>query len=254
MRLVLPLLVAAALLPGCAFLDRPTPPGAEGDEIVGTKYAKLLVEIDHPPGYAPNDEALNVLRNTLIDVTGRSGANVQITKDASIPAQAGKKYSWAEIQALEDAYRGRRSGGDTAVLYVVYVAGGSEDDDGDARVLGAAYEGTSLVIFKGNIKDSTGGPLTGRPEERFVERAVLVHEFGHAAGLVNLGTPMVTPHEDPQHPGHSNNRESVMWWAVENTGGLLDLAACVVGFECGANIPFQFDANDKADLRALRER
>jgi hypothetical protein len=43
-----------------------------------------------------------------------------------------------------------------------------------------------------------------------------------------------------------------MYWAVENTGGLIGALGCTIGFSC--SIPYQFDANDKADLRALREK
>lgn len=248
-------LFAAALLAGCSLSelrDRVSDPGSAGKDLVsGSKYGKLLLEIDHPSGAAPHAAALDGLKATLRGVTGKTSVDVSL--DASIPSEPSKKYSYEQLQALEREHRDRHSGGDTAVLYVLYVAGGSADD-GDAGVtLGAAYGGTSLVMFKGNIRDNSGsGPLSGRPTEQALEQAVLTHEFGHAAGLVNLGTPMVRPHEDPEHRGHSSNRESVMYWAVENTAGLLGLLQCGLGSgDCG--IPMAFDADDKADLTALRE-
>ena len=136
---------------------------------------------------------------------------------------------------------------------MVYVAGGSQDDTSDGKVLGAAYHGTSIVMFKGTINANTGGgALSGKPPTAFVERAVLVHEFGHAAGLVNLGAPMQAPHEDASHPHHSTNQKSVMYWAVENSAGLVGIVNCItLPNDCG--IPYQYDDNDKADLRALRE-
>lgn len=248
------LLAAALALAGCTtgpFADRVSQPGSAARELVDPRlHANLVVEIDYPAGHGPNAEAKAVLKSTLQEVTGRSASQVTLVEDASIPAEAGRKYTYEEIEELEARHRNRNTAGDTAVLYILYLAGGSSADTDESRVLGAAYRGTSLVIFKGNIQDATGA--IGQPEERYVERAVLVHEFGHAAGLVNLGTEMQTPHEDASHPKHSSNRESVMYWAVETTAGLVEFVTCVAGLSCGANIPYQFDENDKRDLRALR--
>lgn len=248
------LLVVASLAAGCTVPWQRVVDGGPGDraaDLVSAKdYAKLLVEIDHPPNAAPHPGALEVLKATLREVTAKTSIEVEL--EASIPSEPGKKYSFSEIEALEDKHRDRRSSGDTAVLYVVYVAGGSSEDTDEGKVLGAAYRGTSLVMFKGNIRaNSGGGPLSGQPPEEVVERAVLVHEFGHAAGLVNLGTKMQRQHEDPENPGHSSNRNSVMYWAVESSAGLALLCQLGLGNDCG--VPYQFDADDKADLRALRE-
>lgn len=227
--------------------------GSAAREIVDPReHAKLLVEIDYPAGSAPNDEAKAVLKSTLAEVTGRDPSRIEFLETADIPADSGKKYSLNEIIQLENEHRDRQTQGDTAVFYVLYVAGGYEDDSGDSRVLGIAYKGTSLAIFKGNIKAATrsqvvGGISVPTVDEECIERSVLVHEFGHAAGLVNLGTPMQRPHEDAAHPGHSANKKSVMYYAVENS---VDLFALFTG-GC-SDIPYEFDADDKADLAALR--
>lgn len=247
--LVIALLLAVALA-GCNLpYGNNTPVGSKGKELVDPgEHAKLLVEIDYPAGYAPNAEAISVLKAALADVRGQAQSSIEIVQEASIPAEPGRKYTYDEIAALEDAHRSRFTSGDTAVFHIVYVAGGAEGDTSESKTLGAAYRGTSLVIFKGNVKDSSkSGILSTNPEERCIERAVLVHEFGHAAGLVNLGTDMVRPHEDPEHRGHSANRDSVMYWAVENTLGLFS----VLTGGC-SEIPYQFDSDDKADLAALR--
>lgn len=254
----LAILVVAALavqVAGCTsgpLADRVSQPGSAAKKLIDpAEHAKLLVEIDHPEGYGPNEEALAVLKSTLVEVSGRAAADVEIRREASIPVEGSKKYTYDEIAALEDKHRSSHTRGDTAALYIVYVAGGSAVDDNEARVLGAAYRGTSLVIFKGNIREGTKSGLLGTaPEERYVERAVLVHELGHALGLVNLGTPMVRDHEDKAHGeegrGHSANERSVMYYNVDTSNVLLNVISG------GANIPFQFDADDKADLRALR--
>jgi hypothetical protein len=45
----------------------------------------------------------------------------------------------------------------------------------------------------------------------FVEQATVVHEFGHLAGLVDNGVPMVSPHLDPEHAKHCTNEVCVMY-------------------------------------------
>lgn len=247
------LALSFALVAGCSSITGGNGAGSAAQEIVDPRlHAKLVVEIDYPVGAAPNAEAKSVLRSTLAEVTGRDASRIELVESADIPSEPNRKYTVNDIIALENEHRDRRTAGDTAALYVVYVAGGYSEDDGDSRVLGIAYRGTSLAIFKGNIQAATrsqvvGGISVPTVEEKCIERAVLVHEFGHAAGLVNLGTPMQRPHEDPQNRGHSSNKESVMYYAVENT---VDLFAFFTG-GC-SDIPYQFDADDKADLAALR--
>lgn len=251
---ILALVLAATLLAGCNtgfFSDRVTGPGDAAREFVDPRvHAKLLVELDYPAGAAPNAEAKSVLRSTLAEVTGRASSAIEFVESADIPSAPDKKYTINEIIALENEHRDHHSAGDTAALYIMYVAGGSSDDDGDSRVLGVTYRGTSIAMFKGNIQAATrSGPLgIATVDERCIERAVLVHEFGHVAGLVNLGAPMVRAHEDSAHKGHSSNKGSVMYYAVENA---VDLFALFTG-GC-SDIPYKFDDNDKADLAALRK-
>lgn len=247
-------LAVAVLLAGCTLPFGPGPDGgsvgsAAKDILDPRERANLVVEIDFPQGYGMNPEARTLLRNTLAEVSGRAADDIVIEEQAEIPAEPGRKYSIQEIVALEEKHRDRRTTGNTAALYILYVAGGYSEDDGDSRVLGVAYRGTSLAIMKGNIRDGTrnGGILGTAPEERYVERAVVVHELGHALGLVDLGTKMQRPHEDSEHQGHSSNPESVMYWTVDTS----DILANVISG--GANIPYRFDADDKADLRALRD-
>ena len=70
-----------------------------------------------------------------------------------------------------------------------------------------------MALFSDSI-DEADGPF-GRPSVEDVENSVLVHEVGHLLGLVNLVYQSPVDHED-HHPGHSNNDESVMYWAIES--------------------------------------
>ena len=77
-----------------------------------------------------------------------------------------------------------------------------------------AVDASTVALFSDTIEEADG-PF-GRPSVEDVENSVLVHEVGHLLGLVNLVYQSPIDHEDPDHPGHSSNDESVMYWAVES--------------------------------------
>ena len=55
---------------------------------------------------------------------------------------------------------------------------------------------------------------------------------------------LATGRADPEHPGHSPNRGSVMYHAVEST---------LLGTVLSGGPPRDFDADDLADLAAIRD-
>ncbi len=76
--------------------------------------------------------------------------------------------------------------------------------------------------------------------ERYVEQATVVHEFGHAAGLVDNGLALASAHGDAAHPAHCTNTSCIMYWAIEGTSGavayvqksLLSSSSILWGQEC----------------------
>jgi hypothetical protein len=59
---------------------------------------------------------------------------------------------------------------------------------------------------------------------KYVEQVTLIHEIGHAIGLVNNGLPMVEAHQDADHGAHCNNPDCVMYWANEGPNDMLKFA------------------------------
>ena len=110
----------------------------------------------------------------------------------------------------------------------------------DESVLGVAVDASTMALFSDAIEEADG--LFGRPSVEDVENSVIVHEAGHLLGLVNLVYTSPVDHEDPDHPGHSSNDDSVMYWAIESTG--------LVNFITG-DLPTTFDDDDLADLAGL---
>ena len=121
---------------------------------------------------------------------------------------------------------------------VLFPSGVYEEDS----VLGVAVDASTVALFSDTIEEADG-PF-GRPSVEDVENSVLVHEVGHLLGLVNLVYQSPIDHEDPDHPGHSSNDESVMYWAVESA----DVSNFIFG-----TLPSDFDDDDRSDLAGLAD-
>jgi predicted Zn-dependent protease len=103
-----------------------------------------------------------------------------------------------------------------AEFFVLFLNGDFQDNNGviNKNVIGISIDGTPVVaVFKDVINYSGLTEYT----EVFIEQATLIHEFGHALGLVNNGIPMVVPHEDSSHPHHCTNQDCVMYWSNDST-------------------------------------
>ncbi len=141
-----------------------------------------------------------------------------------------------DVAALEKKYRKEKSDptGPKAALHMLYLNGRLDGDQ-----LGVAYYATSVVIMQEFVRDLANPTVSAAT----IEKAVVVHEVGHMLGLVNIGYTSPRDHEDPEHKGHSKNRGSVMYWAVDTIDVLTIL---------GGGPPDRFDTDDLADLADRR--
>ena len=193
---------SGAVAAGGGSIDDGGAVGSAGQELLSPAVPAAVIEIDRSPNGQLTADARAVLAEELGEHGGKS--SVRPGADSGVPAK--DEYSAGDLRAIEAAARGSRSTANTAAIYVLVLEGRFEDP----QVTGVAYGATSFAVFPEQI---SGGVL-GLNIEAF-EAAVLVHELGHLFGLVDL-TGKGAFHEDPDHPGHSRNRGSVMYWAVED--------------------------------------
>ena len=200
-----------------------------------SSFTSLVVEIDHAPGYRPYTSSAELLVERLEQVCEKPGGiSVQYSE-----VNFGQQDSWSAQDVRDkgwDHKDGSPMDGSTLRWQILFPEGTYEDDS----VLGVAVDASTMALFGDSIEEADG--LLGRPSVEDVENSVIVHEAGHLLGLVNLVYQSPTNHEDPEHPGHSNNDESVMYWAIESTG----LRNFITG-----DLPTEFDADDLADLAGL---
>lgn len=127
------------------------------------------------------------------------------------------KTSWTvdDILALAQAHRKGQSSETESHFVILFVKGYFNDGSKDlATTVGVSLGGTTIVaIFKDVVKstDTATNPLVSR----YVEQATIIHEMGHALGLVDNGLPMKEAHKDADHGPHCDNPDCVMYWLNE---------------------------------------
>jgi predicted Zn-dependent protease len=196
-------------------------------------FGALTVELLVMEGMMPTNEALDDLKTFLSNRLNKpDGVELVIT---NISAKGKARYSVADIsEIIENEKKIETQIGELAA-HIVFADGEYEQ----SGVLGVAYGKNSMAIFEEYIQENTGG--LGEPSVELIESTVLQHEFGHTLGLVGVGTPNVSNHEDGEHEAHCNNEDCLMYWSVE-TGDIF-------GNLLGGSVP-ELDGNCIADLRA----
>jgi hypothetical protein len=190
--------------------------------------SRLQVEVQSQSGAQPPSAAIAHLRQVLSDATGKP---VDVTDGGTPPVRS----TWSAADVRNAAISGARpSAPEVGVLHLLYVHG-SADTGGDT--LGVSVASDVAVVFPDRIDDAAGGLAS---PSALVD-AVTMHEVGHLLGLVDL--VLHRGRQDPEHPGHSRNSGSVMYWAVESS---------LVGDLLTGGPPRDFDGDDRAELAAIR--
>lgn len=242
-------LVAATILAGCALPSPALPSPYYAEVLQASPFTQLVIEVDHAPGRAPSLAAQEHLLQTMRNITAK--ASVTMTLEASLPDEA-RTWTADDLVDLETRTRTTRHAAPVAVLHVLYPAGHYEDPG----VAGLTVSGPVIgpvTVFRDTIDDIDLGLPTGplplpTSARDQMERVTLLHEAGHAIGLVDNGLPMVRDHEDKEHDGHSANEASIMWWRFEQAEGLREALLD------DGTLPETFDADDRADIRAAGGR
>lgn len=213
--------------------------GASANELLsGEEFEKIIVEIQYPKGYALHSGSVTDMKNFLSKYVNKPQGIVVIASEINVPAN--NEYTDAEIRDIEKNNRTQFNKENTMATYLFLADGDYEGNSGNNKVLGVAYQNTSMALFQKTIKDLSGG--IGQPSERMLTSTVLMHEVGHILGLVNVGTPMVTEHQDEAHGKHCDNENCLMFWLAE-TGGIVDNLLQL-------SSPPDLDSQCQADLKA----
>ena len=195
-------------------------------------FEKMEIHFLYEKGYDPI--AMELVKTRIQEVCDKPGG---ITlKVVETDFEIDSSWSSDDVRDARWKHGGDAMGSNTLHWYFLFPIGMYENE----TVLGIAVDASTVAIFKDSVDEAEG--FFGRPSTEEVERAVTIHEAGHLLGLVNLVYESPVNHEDDDHKGHSNNDNSVMYWAIESN---------TVGSFITGNLPDQFDDDDKADLEGM---
>jgi predicted Zn-dependent protease with MMP-like domain len=200
------------------------------------KYTSMVVEIDYEAGYMPEQSSTDLLKTRLEQVCDKpQGIEVFLTE-----TNFDHEGQWSASDVREKGWNEKSNNpqSDSTLYWQAIFPSGQYANDG---VLGVAVDASTIAIF-GEAVDDAEGPIFNRPSAEEIENSVLVHEFGHLLGLVNLVYQSPVEHEDEEHKGHSNNEDSVMYWAIESAN---------IGNIITGELPDDFDDDDLNDLAGM---
>ena len=208
-------------------------PAAEG--LYSSAIGTIVLEVDYAAGAEPYTGSVvgfgdvwDVFANNAEALFAGADKTFEVPRTLEqmelLPDVAGERFDYAAIKAIAEEHRDVAGGDGTASFYAVWLPG--YYDDGETvrmDVLGVSFGDTGIVAMFKPVIAGAGGLGVGT--EKLVEQVTLVHEFGHAAGLVNNGLPMHTPHQDEAHGRHCSNTDCVMYYAVESTQDVVGFVA-----------------------------
>ena len=201
------------------------------DLLTSTTYTTLNIQVQYMPGYELEAATIGNLTSYLTILCNKPGG-ISITQ--SPIAANGHALTVDSAAIIERNNRTAYTSGNTIAVYILVTDG----FDTSLSTLGFAYRNTSICIFGKDIFTNSGG--IGQASRVALETSVLEHEFGHILGLVNLGTPMVTFHQDVVHNNHCTNPHCLMYYAIDTHGVLPGMS----------NVVAELDSNCRNDLRA----
>lgn len=215
----------------------------------------VVVEVDYAEGAAPFTSNLTTRYWDMFRVNAEklfeiSQPELQIPDSLdemeNIGAVAPGPYDTSALLSLADQYRDTSSAGSTASFYILFVDGYyRKDGEANENVIGVSIGRTGVIaIFKPVIARLGATEYS----QAMGEQATLVHEFGHAVGLVANPVPTISDHHDTEHGAHCSNTDCVMYWLNERPS---ELATFLEGLLTGGTNRVLFDDQCIEDIRAV---
>jgi hypothetical protein len=210
------------------------------DFLTNDKYSNLVVEFAGDSTTWPSNRAVN---NFYFFLTQHLKKEKIIFRFTKVPLTHLATVEVPNLKVFEGEHRRKIFDGDTIFVWIHFVDSESFETAGNNFILGQEYGPHSIAVYAKKLNELTLPDMVSRFT---LETYVMEHDFCHLLGLVNNGTPMINPHEDPDHKHHCSNPHCLMFWKADENMVLVDLL--------GTNdvLPV-LDANCIADLEAMSE-
>lgn len=201
------------------------------------EYTSLVVEIDYVTGCKPDDYAIGGLRKILSKYCYKPDG-IEIVVDDEITS-IGKAeavsdsdcydifYEYADIEIPEGAFH----------LYILYIPYLADRPSGKGSRGWCSFNEPLIVIARKKIHEYAVMHITA-PK---IERLVLVHEIGHAFGLV--------VNDEHEYRGHCTNPSCVMYYDLDWRVILANSIPAIFGI-----LPDDFCEECQRDIETMRRQ
>jgi hypothetical protein len=205
--------------------------------VTASPFTSLVIEVDVQSGITPPQaSAIAAYAQVITARLFKPGGVTILAKPTFTPITTG---AWTDplIAQQEAAVRTAYDGPNTATLHFLFLGQSYAAASG---VIGLTFTASSIAIFEQQV------PGINPAARADIEAPVMIHENGHALGLVDITTPMQTPHEDPTSPGHDVLNTCVMFREIDVPSNLQALLTNPP--------PKTFDPHCIEDLQAIGGR
>jgi hypothetical protein len=223
--------------------------------VYSSKISSVEFEVDYAKGAKPytgsfaGGDLWNLFKANATRLVNAGNKSKSVTVPTTLGAMqeladvTGTAFTSQQILDIAKAHRDTKDTPSSASFYILFLPGYYvENGATNTAVIGLSFAGTGVIaIFKPVIENAAAGP-TGV----LIEQSTLVHEFGHAIGLVNEGVSLSSAHQDTAHGAHCTNTSCVMYYQNE---GAFFARAFTSGITSDASI--LFDAPCLADIDAF---
>ena len=199
---------------------------AEAADRYFTSTSKIVVNVYYEPGAEPftgttsrGNEYWDILENNLSAIFQyrSSPPALQVPKNIAemneIDPQNESKWSGDEVYALHERTQAPTILSGEDHFYIYFLKGNAESSD---NVIGFSINGTSVIAIFKDVVTASGSSTV----QKYTEQSTLVHEMGHALGVVNNGVPLTSNHQDPENGKHTSNSDCIMYWQNEGASDL----------------------------------
>ena len=252
LTLILTLGLAAC---GGSSSDSGSAPNLETPAFFFGTMTNLRIDIAYEPNAEPysNYDWTFIQRNLAALFEGRAIVPAISFPSSSLEAvvlERQNKPNWTLFEILDLANKVRPGVTEgTTGRFIILFLNGYLNDNGTSKnsVIGLSIRGTTVMAMFKDVVRSTAARDGGRIT-RFVEGTTIVHELGHALGLVNNGITLASQHHDAANGAHCSNPECVMYYANE---GAKDAIEFFRKYQA-TNDPVVFDTKCLQDARTFK--
>jgi len=147
-------------------------------DYLGRSYKKIKIEVDVMDSEEMQISALDMLKDKIQAVTGKP--TTYIISDHAIPFV--RELNHDKVIKIVNQYQDYKSGGDTAVVYLLYASRDQDQPD----TLGKTNQEDGIVLYGDKLHEFTASEPQVLPQ---YEESTALHEFGHLLGLSHNDEP-----------------------------------------------------------------